>query len=526
MSADTRLLVINSASTLGERLVNLLLQVWLYQYLVKRISPEEYSLYPVLTSLFIFIPPLFGVFTSGFSRHTVQAHAREDDQGVVELTSTMFPVLLAAGTGLLVLGLLAAEFIGSIVHVVPERLTEARMMVILLSGSLAFRVVLVPFSVGLYVRQKFVIANTLTSLQTVIRLALLFVLLLGAGPRVLWVVVATVAADAAIVLMTTVLSLRALPAQKFRRSCIRWSLLPTMATFGFWNMIGWFAYLVRTSADFLVLNRLSTPQEVTTFHLASLPDNQVETTLQRATLQLQPHAVKLHTTSGIEALRGTYTRGGRYCLWAALFVATPLIVFRQELWAFYLGPALGVFADVPLVMLLLLVRYWLDCPVFLAGIVAYAAGEMRNLAILLVLMSCTNLAFTLYLVGVLHMGAVGSALGTLISVVLWEPFVFWGFTLKLLGLKFETWFRASVVRGVLPSIVAGLFALGLRHFMERTTLTELILAIAAVGVVYALSLLFLCFDDSERGEMKQLWGKFYAQFRTYKSVEVHYESES
>jgi hypothetical protein len=103
--------------------------------------------------------------------------------------------------------------------------------------------------------------------------------------------------------------------------------------------------------------------------------------------------------------------------------------------------------------------------------------------------------------------------------------VFWGFTLKLLGLKFKTWFQASVVRGVLPSFIAGLFALGLRRFTERITLTELVLAIAAVGVVYLLSLLFLCFDDTERGEMKRLWGKFYSQVRPFKSVEVNCESE-
>src|SRR6202007_689036 len=116
-----------------------------------------------------------------------QGDGREEDEGVTRLTSTMFPVLLAAGIGLLVLGLLAAEFIGSIVNVVPERLSEARLMGILLSGSFAFRLVLFSFSVVLFVRQKFVIANALTSLQTAIRLALLFALLLGAGARVLWV---------------------------------------------------------------------------------------------------------------------------------------------------------------------------------------------------------------------------------------------------------------------------------------------------------------------------------------------------
>jgi hypothetical protein len=56
----------------------------------------------------------------------------------------------------------------------------------------------------------------------------------------------------------------------------------------------------------------------------------------------------------------------------------------------------------------------------------------------------------------------------------------------------------------------------LRRFTERITLTELVLAIAAVGVVYLLSLLFLCFDDTERGEMKRLWGKFYSQVRPFK----------
>ncbi len=517
---NKRLLIVNSASGLAERFVNLLLQVWLYQYLVKRISPEEYSLYPVLTALLVFVPPMMAVLTSGLARYTVEAHTRDDDRRVTEITSTMFPLLLVTGLVLALVGFLVAQYLGSILRIVPERLWEARLMVLLLFGSLAFRMVLVPFGVGLYVRQKFVVANTLTMIQTLIRLGLLFVLLLGISPRVLWVVVATVAADLALVVATTILSVRALPALKFRFDHIHWKLVSTLTTFGFWSMIGWFAYLIRKSADVLILNRFGTALNVTTYHLSSLPDNQIEAALQKGAYPLEPHMVALHTTGGPGALHGIYTRGGRYCMWAALLVATPLIAFRHEVWSHYLGSTLRMYADAPLVMMLLLARYWIECPIYLIGMVAQAVNQVRNISILLVLMAVSNLALTIYLVRELHMGAVGSAVGTLVASVVWEPFILWGYCLKLLGMPFGPWFRASVWRGVVPSLIAGGFGFGWRYLMEPRTLPALGCAVTAVGLVYVLSLLFFCLDEEERRELNQLLGRFYSQARAYKAVAV------
>lgn len=509
MTANWRLMA-NSISGLAERFINLLLQVWLYQYLVKRISPEEFSLYPVITALLVFVPLLMAVLTSGLGRYAVEAHARGDDQRVREITSTMFPVLLAAGLGLTLLGLLTARYLGSIVNIFPGRLYEARLMVLLFFGALAFRIILFPFSVGLYVRQKFVVANSLTTLEAVIRLVLLFALLLGAGARVIWIVVATVVADVIIILITTLWSVHALPALRFHREHIRWELLGTLTTFGFWSMIGWFAYLVRKSSDVLILNRFGTPLNVTTFHLASLPDNQIEAAIQKASLPLEPHMVALNATSGPSSLHGIYTRGGRYCMWAALFVATPVVAFRHELWSHYLGSTLRIYADVPLVMLLLLARYWVESPIYLIGMVATATNQMRNVSILLTLMSASNVALTLYLVGPLHMGAVGSALGTLLATFTWEVFVLWGYCLKMLRMRWGPWFKNSVLLGVLPSLVAATFAAAWRYVMEPNTLPELVLATGAVALVYVL-VLFFCLDDTERQRLNQLLGRFYAQ---------------
>lgn len=511
-----RRLMMNSASGLAERFVNLFVQVWLYQYLIKRISPEEYSLYPIVTALLVFVPPLLVVLTSGLSRDTVEAHARNDDQRVTEITSTIFPLLLAAALGLALLAVVATIYLGFILKIAPENLSEARLMVLLLSGALSLRLILVPFGVGLYVRQKFVVLNALTMLQTVIRVGLLFVLLLGAGPRVLWVVVASVVTDVGILLVTTLLSVQALPALRFRFDRIRWRLLPGLMSFGFWNMIGSIGGMIRRSSDLLVLNWFATPIDVNTFQLASLTDNQMDSALTKMQEPLLPHMVALHTTGGPTALQTLFTRVGRYNLWAALLVATPLIAFRQQLWSLYLGSKFEVYREVPVVMVLLLVRYWIEMPIYLIGQTAYAMNRVRTLSILVIVQSVFNLAITVYFVHVLRMRAVGSALGTLISVVIWSLFVAWKFSLNLMGLEFVPWFKAAVWRGVLPSAVAGLFALGWRYWIEPETIPALLVATALVTSVYLLSIVLFCLDEDEYLQLKHLFEKFSSQ-RIYKA---------
>lgn len=512
-----RRLMTNSASGLAERLVNLLVQLWLYQYLIKRISPEEYSLYPVVMALLVFAPPLMALLITGLSRDIVEADACNNHQRVTEITSTMFPVLSAAALGLVLLTLVAAKYLSSILNIAPHNLSEGRLMVLLLFGNLALRAGLSPFGVGLYVCQKFVVINTLNIVNTVIRVALLFILLLGAGPRVLWVVVATVASDVAIVLVGTILSVRALPALKFRFECIHWKMLPSLMTFGFWNMIGSIGLLIRTSSDLLILNRFATPIDVNTFHLASLPDNQINAALDKMKEPLQPHIVAVHSTGGLAALQTPCIRGSRYTMWAALLVATPLMAFRQQLWSHYLGSKLEVYADAPLVMMLLLMRYWVEGPICMLGMAAQAMKRVRTLSILIIAQSLSNVAITVYFVRALHMGAVGSALGTLISLVTWDVFVMWKVTLNFLGLKFGPWFKATVWRAVLPSAVAGLFALGWRHWMQPETIPELLLATAIVASVYLFSLLLFCLDEDEHRQLKQLFAKFSSQ-KTYKAL--------
>ena len=511
-----RRLMMNSASGLAERLINLAVQVWLYQYLIKRISPEEYSLLPVVAALLVFVPPFLVVLTSGISRDTVQAHARNDDQRVTEITSTMFPVLFATAVALVFVALVVARYLSSILKIAPENLFEARWMVLLMFGTLALRVLLLPFSTGLYIRQKFVAINGLTVAQALLRIALLFVLLFGKGPHVLWVVVASTGADAVIVLVTTALSVRALPALKFRLRSIRWELLSGLVSFGFWNMIASIAVIIRKSSDILVLNRFASPIDVNAFQLASLTDNQIDATMDRLQQPLQPHMVALYTKDGHAALRTFSARCGCYCLWVALLVATPLIAFRHELWSLYLGSKVEVYAAVPAVMVLLLARYWMECPFYLVGMAAFAMGRMRALGAIIIIQSVLNLAITIYFVHDRHMGPIGSALGTLVSVVIFVPVILvW--TVDLLGGEFLPLLKTMLWRGALPSVIAGFFAWGWRYMVSPETVGELLTAAAIVASVYVLAILLFCLDEEERHQLKTAFAKVSSQ-QAYKAL--------
>ena len=117
-----RLVLVNSLSAVIARVLNIGIQLWVVQYLLKRIAPEEYALYPVIVSLMAFLPLLTVVLTSGLGRFVVEAYAKGKEEQVTQIVTTMFFLLLAASLVVLVAGLLFVWNIGHILTIAPERL--------------------------------------------------------------------------------------------------------------------------------------------------------------------------------------------------------------------------------------------------------------------------------------------------------------------------------------------------------------------------------------------------------------------
>lgn len=289
-----KLLLINSASSVVTRLLNVSVLVWMLQYLLKRIDPDEYALLPVIMAVMMFVPLLTTFLKAGLARYVTEAYAKGDEQRVTQITSTMFPLLLAGGLVLAAIGAVLVWQIDRLLTIAPERLADARLMLGLMIGSAVIRLPAAPFGVGLFVCQKFVWRNIIELGSTALRILLLLVLLLGIGPQVKWVVVSQVASGLAAVGVTTILSRRLIPALRFRRHDLARDIAHQIVGFNAWSFLGQLAQTIRQAADPLILNNLATAVDVTSFHIGSIVDTQIRMMTITASMPLQPILTAMH----------------------------------------------------------------------------------------------------------------------------------------------------------------------------------------------------------------------------------------
>ena len=495
-----KLVIINSASSLAALVLNVTVLVWLQQFLLSRISDEEYSLLPVLYSIMMFMPLLTIVLTSALGRYITEAYAVNDATRVTQIVSTMAPILTGAGVALAIIGGVGSYYIDYILTIPPEHLGDARLMFALLMFSLALKLVVAPQSVGLNVRQQIVLLNLVMTGGQFLRIGLMFLFLTTISVRVLWVVVATVIAETLVQLVVLGLSKRAVPALRFERGAIRWPIAGQLLSFGGWSTITGLAMTIQNNADAVILNKLGSPLDVTCFYIGSLPLQQINRASSAVLYPLNPALIAMHSTGQKDRLRNVFLKGGRWALWFSLFVAMPLMVYGRELITLYVGTE---YETAGLVMLLVLLVFPFGQGTRMMYPLAEATARIRRLSVYLLAMSAFNLALTLYLVGVLKMGAMGSGLGTAISIALFYP-LFCMLGLQIAEVKGRVWIRKTLIPGLLPSLSALLVLGGLKVLVPLDSWLAVILCSAAGGCAYLATIYFACLQPEDRNDLEKL----------------------
>ena len=174
---------VNISSSLITAIIRITVLVWINQYLLRRIAPEEYALLPVITSLMVIVELIPIIFNQGVHRFMVAADARADEDRLVSVVSSMVPVLASLSALVLIGGGLAAFWISALIRVDPIYVNDARLMLLLLVLGLALQIGSTPFRVGLSVKMRFVEQNLILLATESLRVLLLLVLIFGIGPQ-------------------------------------------------------------------------------------------------------------------------------------------------------------------------------------------------------------------------------------------------------------------------------------------------------------------------------------------------------
>jgi O-antigen/teichoic acid export membrane protein len=499
-----RLVAINAASSLVARVLNVTVLLWMYQYLLKRISPEEFAVYPVLVALMAFAPLFFSVFTGGVSRHIVEAYALGQPRRVAEITSSILPLLGAASATFLLVGLVCAVFVQDILTIAPGMEDDAQLMLALLVVNYALQMLMLPFSTGFHVQQRFVELNIIGVLRDLLRIALLVTLLVGVGPSVLWVVVAGVIAEQAHLAAVLVRSRQLVPEARFDWELFHWATARELVSFGLWTTVGQLANMMVTSAATLILNGFGTALDVTVYHLGATFYRQILSVIGLAAQPLQPALTAMHSLADGARLARTTLRGGRYGLWVALLVACPLAIYSREFVQLYLGAG---YAEAAIVLSLFMVIFIFGQPTTLLPMIAMATARVRAFNLGAIIFAFVGLLLTFYLVASQGLGAVGATLSLVVVAAASQLFYFWPLQLRLTGAGRREFATAVLLRGTLPAIVAsGVWALFGTLFPPKTWLSLVVLG--AIGAVaYLVTLLSFCLDDNERKTVNSMVGR-------------------
>lgn len=486
---------INALSSVLTRLLAVTVLVWVNQYLLRRIEPEEYSLFPLVMSLVVFNNLFVSIFVGGVSRHMVEAYHRGEPGGVTRVVSSMLVVLVPVTLGLGLLGGFTAWHIDWLLEVEPSYLGQARVMFLLTVGTLCLTTVTAPLAQGLYVRERFVTDNLIGLGSETLRIVLLLTLLFALGTRVMWLVVASSAATLANTLAQIVLTRRLLPAARFDSRLVCRATMRRVLSFGAWTSVHGVSQLLSGTAPVLLLNRFATPLDVALFHAGRIPETQLRNMLQAIEGPAQPALIGLYARDGQGAVNLLYYRGGRYYLWLILLPVAPLLVFAQPLFRLYAG---AEYAPAGIVMCAILGSYPFQ---FASGMyyrVAHAIGRIGAFHAYFLLLQLVSIAAILYAVAVRGQGAVGAAFAIGLTQGVMHVVLIWPLGLRLVGGRWSEFTRQTILRGMLPFGAALALSLLIARFVVVDSLWTLLTICAGTALLYAGVLLGLCLDAFDR----------------------------
>ena len=499
-----RTVVVNSASFVLARVLNLSILVWLYQYLIARIPAQEFAIYPVVAAVMVFAPLFFSTFTGGILRHVVDAYARGDGEGVRRVVSSIVPAILAMTGVFLAAGFAFALGIDHVLNIPPALTGEAQLMMGLLVLVFAFQMVVLPFATGFHVRQRYVELNLLLLGRELVRLGVLLTLLTLYGAAVLWIVVATVVAETLYGVFSVWRSRRLVPELAFSPRLFDRAQMRELVSFGAWTTIGQLGIIMYTHAATIVLNLFGTDVDVLVYFVAATLFRQLEVMIFTAIAPLRTVLTAMQATGSIERIANTMQRGARFALWLSLAVAVPMIVFAADFVRLYMGPD---YTSQSLVFVLLMLIFPFNQATILLPMTCVALARVREFFLPAFLFQAAGLAIMLVTAGVFDMGAVGVTLGLCLITVASQFFYYWRLSIVVSQTSLRWFVRRILVPGWLPALAALPVWIVCGAVMPTQTWLQLGLAGAGGGVVYVAVLLAFGLERDEKAILAAALGR-------------------
>ena len=507
---NKKTVIINSASSALSILINISVLVWLQQYLLLRITPEEYSILPLIMSLMAFTPLLTIILTGGIARHITMAYIQNKDREVSQICTTMFPILCITSLIIVAIGGTVALNIQAILNLPSHYIEDAKLMLSLQVFILALSLPLSVFNSAFVVKQKLLLQDVINLSCQILRLILLLSLFTIISVEVKWVVISTVSAELVNLVVSSFVGIKLMPSLKIKTGKFRFELARSIINYGIWNFIGQVSATIKQAFDPLILNRFSDAINVATFHVASIAPRQLILLLNPLIRPFIPVLNSIVAENNNSKLKNTYLRTCRYHSWVLLCIAVPAIIFSDKVMFLYLG---GKYPETGPIMAILVLVTALNGLNALGFAVAAARGTLRGITIRILLIDFVNIILTVIFVVNFKAGAIGAATATAISFVVLEISIKWPYCRKIAYTSTKEWANEVVTPTLLLTIPSIIFCL----IIKESNIINSIFELAAISIIsliiYLLFILRFGLRIQDKNDL-ELLSKKYPKLKT------------
>jgi O-antigen/teichoic acid export membrane protein len=377
---------------------------------LSHLGKAAYGLWVLTTSITAYFSVLDLGYSGAVVKFVAEYRAKKDSRALNEILSTTFYLFTSFGVLTYVIAIVLAIFIDRVLHLTPDQVHVARMILLITSVNVALGTACTVFGAVINGFQRYDLNNVAGTISTV-AVAVVNVLVLWAGYGLVQLVFATTLVRVLTYWVYRANAYRVFPAMRLRLDAFRRDRLRELTSFSvFMAIIDW-ANKLNYSIDAIVIGIMLGTGAVAVW---SVGQRLAEAT-QRLTNQLNevifPTIVDHSASSRIDELRRILLAGTRLSLATVVPIAGVLMLMGRPLIHAWVGPDFeGSVIVVQLLAVIVVVRVGNAT----ASTLLKGADRHRLVAAVNIITAIVNVAFSIVLAR--SFGLAGVAIGTLIPI--------------------------------------------------------------------------------------------------------------
>lgn len=494
----------NIASNWIGLIINIVISFFLAPFVVNHLGADMYGIWAVAMQFTGYIYLMdFGVRDS-LIRYTAKYRATGNDLAIRRILSVAmliyFPVCLVA----LLISALISYGIPIWTTIGDAHSSTAQLTILLVGASIALTFLFNIYTGLLQGLQRFDVANGINVVVSLIRAAVIVVVLRAGGDVVemawiqFWFTVSNgfVSLYAAHVLMKRAgLSIKPIKVVGRKlRALLR--LVSGYSVYVFINNIG---QKLAFATDAMVISIFLPVSAVTYYAIAGNLISYLSSLVVATAQVFNPVASQYAAKNDRSGLRALMLRSTRLNLAIGLPVIGAYVVLGDIFIGLWMGPE---FADHAYpVLLILAVTQILSCPHYPIASILYGIGRHRTLALLRLAEGFINVALSVFLVK--SFGLPGVAIGTAIPHTIIFGVIVPLYACRLLGVPWLQYLRQSMLGPLLNVVPFVIAAWLIREYVALQNLLMFFLIVAALSALYLMSGYRLCLRDDERDVVRR-----------------------